>query len=145
MTKKNVLEKLRKAKLGHKRWISYAKAMHMGIEVDDKAIPMLETNCEFGKWYYNDGQVFSDLDSYQAIEGPHSLLHHTYMELYTVKNEPVKSGFLKSKSKMENEKKTKLDTLMDQLMHISRILLENLKEFESDIKNMNEFEFNKLI
>ncbi len=145
MTKAEALEQIRKAKLGHKKWISYAKAMHMGIGVDKDAVPMMETDCNFGKWYYGEGQVFSDMESFQAIEAPHSLLHQTYMKLYKARRKPVKSGLFVSKSKAQNEKQANLDNIMNQLLQVSQILMDNLQEFENDIKNMNEFEFSKLI
>ena len=145
MTKVEAIEQIRKAKLGHKKWISYAQAMHMGIGVDKDAVPMIETDCSFGKWYYGDGQVFSDMESFQAIEVPHSLLHQTYMKLYKARKKPVKSGLFVSKSKEEKKKQESMDKLMNQITQVSKILIDNLQEFENDIKNMSEFEFTKLI
>ncbi len=145
MTKAEALEQVRKAKVGHKRWISYAKAMHMGINVDKDAVPMLEMDCSFGKWYYGDGHIFSGMDSFQAIEEPHSLLHQTYMKLYKARKKPVKTGLFVSKSKAQNEKQANLDKLMNQLLQISQILIDNFQEFEDDLKNMSDFEFSKLM
>ncbi len=145
MTKAEAIEKIRKAKMGHKKWVSYAKAMHMGINVDKDAVPMLETDCDFGKWYYGEGQIFSDLESFQAIEAPHSLLHQTYMQLYKARRKPVKTGMFVSKNKAQNEKQKKLDNLMNQLLQVSQILSDNLKELETDIKNMSDFELERLM
>ena len=145
MTKTEAIEQVRKAKLGHKKWISYAKAMHMGIGIDKDAVPMMETDCAFGKWYYGDGQVFSDMESFQAIEVPHSMLHQTYMKLYKARKKPVKTGLFVSKNKAQNEKQVALDNIMKQLTQVSQILMDNLQEFENDIKHMSEFEFTKLI
>ncbi len=145
MTKAEAIEKIRKAKMGHKKWVSYAKAMHMGINVDKDAVPMLETDCDFGKWYYGEGQIFSDLESFQAIEAPHSLLHQTYMQLYKARRKPVKTGIFISKNKAQNEKQKKLDNLMNQLLQVSQILTDNLKELETDIKNMSDFELERLM
>ena len=145
MTKAEAIEKIRKAKMGHKKWVSYAKAMHMGINVDKDAVPMLETDCDFWKWYYGEGQIFSDLESFQAIEAPHSLLHQTYMQLYKARRKPVKTGIFISKNKAQNEKQKKLDNLMNQLLQVSQILTDNLKELETDIKNMSDFELERLM
>ncbi len=145
MTKAEAIEKIRKAKMGHKKWLSYAKAIHMGINVDKDAIPMLETDCDFGKWYYGEGQIFSDLESFQAIEAPHSLLHQTYMKLYKARRKPAKTGLFVSKNKAHNEKQKGLDNIMNQLVQVGQILSDNLKELEADIKNMNDFEFNQLM
>lgn len=145
MTKAEALNQVRKAKIGHKRWISYAKAIHMGISVDKDAIPMLEMDCSFGKWYYGEGHVFSNMDSFQAIEEPHSLLHQTYMKLYKARKKPIKTGLFVSKSKATSEKQSSLDKLINQLLQISEILMDNLLEFENDLRKMNEFDFGKFV
>ncbi len=145
MTKREAIEQVRKAKLGHKKWISYAKAIHMGIQVDKDAVPMMETECSFGKWYYGDGQVFSGMDTYQAIEEPHGLLHNTYMRLYKARKKPLKTGFFVSKSKAQQEKQAVIEKLMDQLLQISEILMNNLKDFELELLEMSDSEFMKLV
>ncbi len=144
MTKSEAIEQIRKAKAGHKRWMSYAKAMHMGIKVDKDATPLVETDCSFGKWYYGEGQIFSEMDSYQAIEEPHEMLHQTYMKLFKTKKQPLKTGLLVSKSRALKERQNELDELMKQLTYVSQMLMENLKEFESDLKNMSDLEFRQL-
>ena len=141
MTKQEAIEAIRKAKMNHKKWISYAKAIHMGIPVDKNAVPMLETECGFGQWYYGEGQVFSDFDSYQTIEEPHAMLHHKYMQLYKARKAPVKGGFFTSKSKAQNKKNELLNKHMEQLIQISELLLENLKSFEDDLKQLSETDF----
>jgi hypothetical protein len=145
MTKQQISEQIRKAKVGHKRWLSYAKAIHMGIPVDKNAVPMLETDCGFGKWYYGEGQVFDKLDSFKAIEQPHAMLHNQYMRLFKARRKPVKSGFFVSKKSAIKEKNDALDKMMDQLLEISNLLIEGLNDFEEDIRNMSDFEISKFI
>jgi len=145
MTKKEAIEQVRKAKLGHKKWISYAKAIHMGIQVDKNAVPMMETECGFGQWYYGDGQIFSELDSFRAIEEPHSLLHNKYMQLFKARKKPLKSGFFVSKKKSMAEKQENVNKLMDQLLQVSEMLMDNLKEFEMELKSMPDSEFLRLV
>ena len=144
MNKKEAIEQLRKAKLGHKKWISYAKAIHMGIPIKNDSLPVIETECDFGKWYYRDGQIFSNIESFRSIEEPHSILHNTYMKLYKKMEEPVQTGLFTSKSKAERKKAEEMEELMDKLLQISEILTNNLNQFEMDIKEMPEEEFNKL-
>jgi len=144
MTKKDAIEQLRKAKLGHKKWISYAKAIHMGIPLKKESLPVIETECDFGKWYYKDGQVFSDIESYKAIEEPHSILHNTYMKLYISMNEPLESGLFVSKSKAQRKRSKELNELMDKLLQISDVLINNINQFEMEIKEMPDDEFEKL-
>ena len=107
MNKKDTIEKVRKAKLGHKRWISYAKAIHMGIDLDKGAVPVLETDCSFGQWYYGEGQALSELDSFIAIEKPHTTLHDIYMQLFKAREKGSSSKVVEFKEKIDTfEKKT---------------------------------------
>ncbi len=145
MTKKDIIEKIRKAKLGHKRWISYAKAIHMGIELDEGAVPVLETDCSFGKWYYGEGQALSELDSFTSIEKPHTTLHDIYMQLFKAREKPVKRGLFTSAKKAEREKQEAIEMLMNRLIQVSEVLLDNLKTLELDLKAMSDSEFLKLV
>ena len=144
MTKQEAIEQLRKAKLGHKRWISYAKAIHMGIPLKNESLPVIETECDFGKWYYRDGQIFSNLESFRSIEEPHGILHNTYMKMYKTMEEPIQTGLFVSKSKAERKKAEQMNELMDKLIQISEILINNLNRFEMDIREMPESEFQQL-
>jgi len=145
MTKQEVINQIRQAKMGHKRWVSYAKALHLGIPVDKKAVPMVETECGFGKWYYGDAAIFSDFDSFQAIEQPHSLLHNQYMQLFKARKQPIKSGLFVSSKSAAKQKADKLDKMMGQLLQVSEMLLESLKEFENEVKNMSDTEISQLV
>jgi hypothetical protein len=145
MTKQKILEQIRKAKMGHKRWISYAKAIHMGIPVDKDAVPMLETDCDFGQWYYGEGQVFEKLESFRAIEQPHAMLHNQYMQLFKARRKPRKKGLFVSKKAAIREKNEALDKMMKQLIEISNILMENLRDFEEEINSMPDYELAKFI
>ncbi len=144
MTKKEVLNRIRQAKAGHKRWVSYAKALHMGIGVDKYAVPVIETDCQFGKWYYGDAQVFSKLPSYQSIEDPHAMLHNKYMEIYKLREQPLKKGLFTSEKKAKQKREEEISMLMDQLIQISNMLMESLAHFEEDVENMSEDEVLKL-
>jgi len=144
MTKQEAIEQLRKAKLGHKKWISYAKAIHMGIPLKNESLPVIETECDFGKWYYRDGQIFSNFESFRSIEEPHGILHNTYMKMYKTMEEPIQTGLFVSKSKAERKKAEQMNELMDKLIQISEILINNLNRFEMDIRELPESEFQQL-
>ena len=144
MTKQEALDTIKKAKLGHKRWISYAKAIHMGIPVDKGAAPMIETECSFGKWYYGDAQVFSEFPTFQAIEQPHGMLHLKYMQIYKVRKKPLKTGLFTSKSSAQKKKNAELDSEMKQLYHIADMLMDALNEFEGEVKKMSDFDISRL-
>ncbi len=136
--KREIIDEILQAKTGHKRWLAYARALHMGIPVDKKAIPMIETDCHFGKWYYGKAQVFSNLESFKAIEEPHTMLHQIYMQMYKLRKTPLETGLFISKKAAEKKRQEKLDKYMEQLNHISDLLMESLSHFENDIRNMSD-------
>ncbi len=144
MTKQEALDTIKKAKLGHKRWMSYAKAIHMGIPVDKGAAPMIETECSFGKWYYGDAQIFSEFPTFQAIEQPHSMLHNKYMQIYKIKRKPLKTGLFTSKKSAQNKKNSELDFQMKHLIQIADMLMDALNEFEREVKEMSDFDISRL-
>jgi len=145
MTKKEALEQVKKAKTSHKKWMTYAKAIHMGIKLDKDAVPLLETDCVFGKWYYGPAQAFESLESFQEIEQYHTLLHETYQKMYLERKKEAKGGFFTSKSSAERKKKAVLDQYMNQLTQISEMLKEKLTAFENELKEMSDVEFKKLV
>ena len=144
MTKKEVLQKIRKAKTGHRRWMSYAKAIQMGLSLDKDAVPLIETDCQFGQWYYGEGQYFSHLDSFKAIEEPHSILHHKYMQIYKIKKQPLQTGLFITKKKALKKREEQLNALLEHMEQISKLLKETLEDFEEDIMQMSEAEIMQL-
>ncbi len=143
--KKETLDLIRKARVGHKRWMSYAKAIIMGLPLDKKAVPLIETDCSFGKWYYGEGQIFSSLETFEAIEDPHTLLHGLYMKLYKLQKEPPKGGFIFTPKRLnEKKRKKEMEKITLQMEATSNLLLEALKDLENEIKNMSDLEIQNL-
>jgi hypothetical protein len=69
MTKKEVIIRIHLAKAAHMRWRNIAQISIGGLsnEVNKVSIPILQTESEFGKWYYGDGMALSMLTSYMGI------------------------------------------------------------------------------
>jgi hypothetical protein len=71
MTKKaEILNKLRGAKSAHLRWKAHASAMVEGLPLEEGQIPIIHTDCAFGKWYYGPGQKLSSRGAYVALDAP---------------------------------------------------------------------------
>jgi hypothetical protein len=81
--KKVALNAIRKAKAAHIKWRSYAQALVAGVDVSDEKVPVAHTNCDFGRWYYGQGQAeLGGLDSFQGIAAPHEMLHAIYSKIF---------------------------------------------------------------
>ncbi|TNF99421.1 MAG: hypothetical protein EP297_05615 [Gammaproteobacteria bacterium] len=81
MTKADIMKRLKSARVSHLIWRSYAQALISGMAIDKEKVPVAHTDCDFGHWYYGDGQILSSLPSFQAIESPHKNLHSEYMHI----------------------------------------------------------------
>jgi mevalonate kinase len=89
MDKNEVLTQLRTAKAAHIKWLQKAKLLITGIEVDENAIPIDSTECNFGKWFYSEGQMLNALsnnpiESMKEIETLHSKLHDKYLKIFSI-------------------------------------------------------------
>ncbi len=144
MSKKEILAHLRSAKSGHIQWRAYAQALVAGIPIEQDHVPVVHTNCKFGKWYYGPGQQLSSLSSYSAIDAPHEMLHQIYMKIFKLLfGKDERSGFEKlfgSSAKLKQEHQEEADELMLRLLSISETLLEAITLLEEEIKEMSEEE-----
>jgi len=89
MKKEEVLEHLRAAKLAHIKWVQKAKLLINGVDVEENAIPVDSTECNFGKWFYTDGQVLNalsnnPLECMNKIESLHFTLHDKYLNIFNI-------------------------------------------------------------
>ena len=84
MDKTEVMTTLKLAAVSHRAWLSNAQALIDGIPLDKDKVPVSATECEFGKWYYGDGQRLKSIPGFKEIEKPHDNLHQTYAEIFTL-------------------------------------------------------------
>lgn len=144
MTKKEILNQLRAAKTAHIQWRSYAQALISGLPVEQDQVPVIHTQCKFGQWYYGSGQNLSSLPGYEAIEAPHEILHQVYMKIFKVLfAEDDRSAFSKlfgSKSKLNKKRQDEADALMQNLLSVSRTLLEAIALLEQELQSLPEAE-----
>jgi len=135
---------IRRARAGH-NWMSYARAIVLGLPIDKKSVPSVETDCNFGKWYYGEGQIFSSLETFEAIEEPHTLLHKLYMRLYKLQKETPKTGFIFTPKRLsEKKRKEEMDKIAAQMESVSGLLLASLKDLEREIRDLTEMEIQNL-
>jgi hypothetical protein len=119
MNKSDLLRLVRKAKSSHIRWRSYAQALVAGLDVREDNAPIHHQSCQFGRWYYGEGRrLFGRLEIYRDIEVPHEILHHIYERIY----QSVAKG-----------RQAEAKSLLDQMVGVSRTLLEALELLEQEI------------
>jgi len=146
---KEIIDKLRKAKRAHKRWVGHALAMIEGIPVDKDQVPINYTDCVFGNWYYDEGQDLSGIDEFAAIEEPHTELHVIYMEIFNILFAQKKKSFFskligKSTQLSEADKqlaRAKYRTLEE----VSKRIIDKLDALEKRLKLMGEEKISELV
>lgn len=113
-------------------------------------VPVLGTDCKFGKWYYGPGQALNSLPSYRKIEQPHIDLHDTYLKIFKLlfdEDSNASGGLLsrllgKKKSKDANIEQAR--TLFQELDALSKVILKHLDALEAEVIALDDAQLDKL-
>ncbi len=137
MTKRDIITQLREAKASHIHWKSYMLLSVRGI-VDEHTktnFPIVQTECDFGKWYYEEEAAFSNFSSFETLEKPHEMIHELYIKIYTLQNTSLKGGLFAKKKKLLQNRRQEIIGLLAQLNEYSVDLLDNLARLEKEVLN----------
>lgn len=149
MAKKDIILQLRQAKSAHIQWRSYAQALIAGLDVGTEHVPVIHTDCKFGKWYYGPGQRLSGLGSFSGIDTPHEMLHQLYMRifklLFSTDDRSMMAKLFGSKAKLKQQHLEEAEVLMNKLMAVSETLLEAIKLLEEEVNSMSEEELEAMM
>jgi len=137
MDKEATLSELGAAKKAHIKWVNRARSLIEGIPVEKDAIPMDSTECQFGTWFYGEGQklnAFASMDCLGTIEAFHFQLHDIYMKIFKLYfGEDRRSFFSKllgKKKKVSDQEKEIARDYFLQLEAVSKQLLEEIGKLE---------------
>jgi len=146
--KADILNNLRSAKAAHLRWKAHAHAMVEGLPLEEGQIPMIHTDCAFGKWYYGPGQSLSALRTYAALDEPHEQLHTTYMKIFKLlfgEDERSMLGKLFGSRAKPDKNRAEAEMLMAKLSNISTDVVALLNRLEKEVLAMSEQEIDALV
>ncbi len=142
MISRDVLDKLRHARSAHVGWVNRARALIDGKPVDKEKVPVLSTECVFGKWYYSDGQRLAKLATFKAVEPAHDRLHEIYAEIFNLLFSEEKGSFISRLTgryeKEREERQTRARKLFKELQKISDTIVQQLDALERDIRILME-------
>ena len=153
ITKKEVLKSIRAARREHVKWVYKAKKLVNGLDISKDEIPLKVTACEFGKWFYCDGQILLYIFKEKAVEkleAKHRELHDIYMNIFKIyfstTNPSLLAKFLKQKKKKVSatEEQTAIKYLA-QLEEVSVELISFLNIIEKKISSIDEKSFEKFL
>jgi len=150
MTKEEILGQLRAAKAAHISWVQRAKLLIEGFTINESSIPVNSTECQFGKWFYSEGQKLNDIrnnpvDSMQEIESLHFKLHDVYLNIYKIYYDLEKKSFFAKvfgkKKKVSEEEHQRAKAYYDEMEAISKKLVAALNTMEKRINVLSSAEF----
>jgi len=108
----DTIQQLRFARAAHKAWLVRAEALVNGLPVDQEQVPVVATECSFGKWLYGAGSRLQGFSVFSQMEDSHSALHRTYAEIFKLLfAEPKGMGKIfgqSAKAKKENHYQAEL-------------------------------------
>ncbi len=144
MDKTATLEQLAAAKKAHIKWVNRAKSLVEGLPVDKSGIPVDSTECQFGTWFYGEGQklhAMSNMDCLDVIEKLHFQLHDIYMRIFKIyfgeTNRSFFAKLFKMNKKVGEQDKEIARDYFAQMQSVSSSLLEEITKLERRLYAMS--------
>ncbi|MDY0116557.1 MAG: CZB domain-containing protein [Sulfurimonadaceae bacterium] len=153
MEKTKILQQLKTAKTAHKNWVTKAKMLINGFDIEADSIPMSADACEFGKWFHHEAKKLSTISSapfecMKDINVYHTILHNTYENIYKIYYTNEKNSFFNKLFGIKKEVTQKERELSMRYFHemedISHRLIEELNKMENRIMRMDATKLNTL-
>lgn len=98
MNKEETIEGIARARQFHMIQMKKVKTLISGVEINNPTAAK-KTDCDFGKWLYDENNHIKDLLGelfYTNIESLHSRWHTEYTRIYDIFYNKKKSGFFSS-------------------------------------------------
>ncbi len=130
----DTIQQLRSARAAHKAWVVRAEALVNGLPVDQEQVPIVATDCAFGRWLYGEGSRLQGFSVFNKIEPVHNALHKTYMDIFKLLSEEV-SGMNKlfgQGKKLKKDNKYKAELLLPRLQSAYNDIIMFLDILEKD-------------
>ncbi|WP_309496761.1 CZB domain-containing protein [Sulfurovum sp.] len=153
MNRDEILSQLRAAKAAHVSWVQRAKMLIEGFSINESSIPVNSTECEFGKWFYSEGQRLNDIrnnpiSAMNEIEDLHFKLHDVYMNIFKIYYDTEKKGFFSKmfgkKKKVSDEDTVLAKKFFDEMEGVSKELVQALNTMERRINVVNGAEIDSI-
>jgi len=145
MNKQEIIHKLHTAKRDHLAWVGRAELLTQGIPIEKDQIPVLHTDCNFGRWYYDEGQVLMVFKEFKEIEEVHKALHKAYAQVFKLiteeENASMFSKLLGIAKRQHDKNEPIIKQKMIELEEASRAMIRRLDALEAKLHTMSDEEF----
>lgn len=148
MTKEETITHLRNAKKAHITWVHRAHALIEGLPVEKEQVPVSCTECNFGLWFYGEGQqlgMMPGMDCLKEIEMLHFELHDVYMKIFKIYFSEEDRSFLSklfgTRKKVSELNQEVAKDYYNQLKSISDKLVSTIERLERRLFALPESSF----
>lgn len=152
MEKIDVLKNIRAARRAHVVWVQRAKSLVNGLPIKKEQIPFEVTKCEFGKWFYCDGQILLSIfteDAVKIVGEKHKELHDIYMKIFKIYFSTTNQSFF---ARLMNHKRAISEseisialTELERLEIVSSELISYLNIIEKKLNSIDEETFSRFL
>ena len=147
-----MLRNIRAARRAHVLWVQRAKSLVNGLSIKRDQIPLEVTTCEFGRWFYCDGQILLSIFTEEAVikvEEKHKELHDIYMKIFKIYFSTVNQSFFarlfKYKRKISETERGIAFKELERLEIVSSELISYLNIIEKKLNSIDEKSFKKFL
>lgn len=153
MNKTEILTRLADAKVAHKEWLRKAELLVDGYDIKIDAIPVSETECDFGVLFYHDCKemkhcVLIPSETIAALESIHTKLHDTYAKIYQIFFASYEISLLTKlfgkQKNLDPQKEEQAQTHLNELEKLSEDLLDELTKIEIKLKSLSNEELERI-
>ncbi len=152
MDKLDVLRNIRAARRSHVKWVQRAKSLVNGLAVTKEQIHLEVTMCDFGRWFYCDGQILLSIfteEAVKSVEEKHKELHDIYMKIFKIYFSTVDQSFFaklfKYKRKVSLSERDIALKELEKLEIVSSELISYLNIIEKKLNAIDEETFKKFL
>lgn len=141
------IKHLHDARVSHKKWMSNVQSLlRIGdVKKADTTIPKNSTECQFGLWYYQDGEALAVFPEYREMEKNHDNIHDIYFQIYSLYNSEIKSSLFSSEKSQKEKRYKKALSLSHKMTQCSGIMSNLLIYLEDKLRAMPSAELEKLL
>ena len=150
--KKELLKSIRTARREHVKWVYNVKKLVNGLDISKDEIPLKVTACEFGKWFYCDGQILLSIfkkEAVEKLEAKHRELHDIYMKIFKIYFNTSKrtlwEKLLRRSKKISATQEHISFKYLSELEEVSNTLISYLNIIEKKISRIDERKIEKFL
>ena len=150
--KSEILKNIRTARRSHVQWVDRAKSLVHGLKITKDQNPLKVTTCEFGTWFYCDGQILLSIfkeDAVKALEDKHTELHDVYMKIFKIyfdtSNCSLWSKLMRKRKRVSKTEEAAAIIHLKELEEVSNKLVSFLNIIEKKITSIDDAKFEKFL